>query len=175
MRYRISMCMCSCSSESNFVDDESTLSKIKNAVLQMEKFLEIERKVRNEEIYAKVVVFGENLQPMLAPTIANILCQCFRLKFRHMTANLFAEIIFTLMKLCVPGMEESVIQDIIHRVDMHFSKKTKRSAHMVKNTMESLFNGWLKADLGIRKDLNGFTTRFLAFLSTFIQEIVYCN
>lgn len=141
----------------------------------MEKFLTIERKVKNEEIYQKVVLFGECLQPHLAMTVSTVLCQCFKLRFKHMTANLFAEIIFTCLRLSKPGHEDLLIREVVGNIDQYYSRRTKRSAHMVKNTIESLFNGFNETDTHFKIDLNGFTSKFLKFLSTFIQEIVYAN
>lgn len=153
--------------------DDSSLVTVRQSVCQVAKFVSVESQIRSPNIIEKLQALVHNIQPQLVTAVANVLCQCASLKFKQHTANIFADIIFACLSL-IDDLDQAVRQ-IAASVDQHFTKKTKRSSHMVKAIVEDLFAGWKSSGSRRPTDTTAFKTRFISYIDAFVKDVVYCN
>jgi len=170
------------SQESNFITDETKLTSIKNVIVALGTFMSKEVAVREKDLYPKVLTFIAVAEKYL-PSIATLtISGSLRFKYKYMTASLFSEMVFNTLRISPKQNRQQLIKVIMANIEEEYSKRTKKSSHCIRAVTEELFMPWLDEKCSTyayssyaRPSVQEFSSKYIRFLSSFIEEILYNN
>lgn len=159
------------SQESNYIFEESNLKYLKEAFSEVSIFLLKETRVRDEALYGRVMEFKAIMQQRVCEVIKIILEASLKFMYQQMTANIFAEIIYRLLRLA--DSRRGTMLDVIKELEEKYAKKSKRTNHVIRQILEE---GLLMSEEEFQRlELVQFGKQFYLFISKFTEEIIYAN
>lgn len=111
------------------------------------------------------------LQPRVGEVIKTILEASLRFMYQQMTANIFAEIIYRLLRLA--DHRRATMLEVIKELEEKYSKRSKRTNHVIRQILEE---GLLMSEEEFQRlELMQFSRQFYQFISKFTEEVIYSN